>query len=283
MPTFDSPGPVAVSIELGAGDVRVVASDRHDTTVEVRPSDAGKPGDVAAAKATVVDYTGGTLSIRAPRRRLWYTLAGPGRESVDVEVAVPVGSALRVEAGFGAIRCAGALGDCDLKSGGGEIVVEEAGALNARTGIGNITAEVARRQAEAKTGTGEVRIGKVQGPATIRNSNGGTWLGEVSGDVDVRAANGRISIERAGSSVAARTACGDIFLGEVGSGTVAASTSWGRVEVGVRPGAVAWLDLQTRAGKLVNELDSSAPPSADEGAVHLVARTSAGDITVRRA
>ena len=121
------------------------------------------------------------------------------------------------------------------------------------------------------------------GPATIRNSNGGTWLGEVSGDVDVRAANGRISVERAAASVAARTACGDIFLGEVGSGTVAASTSWGRVEVGVRTGAVAWLDLQTRAGKLVNELDSSAPRSADEGAVHPVARTSAGEITVRRA
>ena len=283
MPTFDTPGPVTVSIELGGGDIRVVASDRADTTVAVRPSDAAKAADVAAAKATVVDYAGGTLLIRAPRRRLWYTLAGPGRDSVDVEVAVPTGSSLRVEAGFGAIRCAGAFGECELKTGGGEIVVEEVGALHARTGIGNITAVLARGRAEARTGTGAVRIGTVQGPATVRNSNGGTWLGEVDGDIDVRAANGRISVERAGASVAARTACGDILLGEVGSGTVAASTSWGRVEVGIRPGVVAWLDLQTRAGKLVNELDSTAPPSVDEGTVHLVARSSAGDITVRRA
>jgi DUF4097 and DUF4098 domain-containing protein YvlB len=283
MATSDTPGPLAVSIEIGVGDVRVIASDRADTRVEVRPSDPARSADVAAAKATVVDCAGGTLSIRAPRRRLWYTLAGPGRESIDLEVSLPSGSSLRAEVGFGAIRCAGALGECDLKTGAGDILVEDVGALLARTGIGDITAKGSQGRVDAKTGTGAVRVGNVLGPAIIRNSNGGTWLGEVSGDIDVRAANGRISVERAAASVSARSACGDVLLGEVASGTVAVSTSWGRVDVGVRPGVAAWLDLKTGAGKLLNELDSGGPPTAEEGTVRLVARTTAGDITVRRA
>ena len=49
MPTFDTPEPISVTVELGVGDLRIVASDRADTMVEVRPSDAAKKADVAAA------------------------------------------------------------------------------------------------------------------------------------------------------------------------------------------------------------------------------------------
>jgi hypothetical protein len=39
MPTFDTPEPIAVTIELVVSYVRITASDRTDTVVEVRPSD----------------------------------------------------------------------------------------------------------------------------------------------------------------------------------------------------------------------------------------------------
>ena len=39
MPTFDTPEPISVSLELGVGDIRIVAGDRTDTVVEVRPTD----------------------------------------------------------------------------------------------------------------------------------------------------------------------------------------------------------------------------------------------------
>ena len=42
MPTFDTPEPITVTLELGVGDVRITASDRADTVVEVRPSDPAK-------------------------------------------------------------------------------------------------------------------------------------------------------------------------------------------------------------------------------------------------
>jgi hypothetical protein len=42
MPTFDTPEPISVTVEFGVGDLRIVASDRADTMVEVRPSDHAK-------------------------------------------------------------------------------------------------------------------------------------------------------------------------------------------------------------------------------------------------
>ena len=42
MPEFDTPEPVAVTLEIGIGHVLIEASERTDTVVEVHPSDPGK-------------------------------------------------------------------------------------------------------------------------------------------------------------------------------------------------------------------------------------------------
>ncbi|MGA8015195.1 MAG: hypothetical protein WCB85_04680, partial [Candidatus Dormiibacterota bacterium] len=96
MASFDTPEPISLSVELGAGNVRIAAADRRDTVVEVRPSDPSKRSDVSAAEDTLVEYAGGTLVVRAPRR--WArSVLGAGSQSVDVEIAVPAGSRLTVE------------------------------------------------------------------------------------------------------------------------------------------------------------------------------------------
>src|SRR5688572_24689198 len=46
MTTFDTPDPITVDLEVGVGDVRIEATDRRDTTVQVRPSDPATPTDV---------------------------------------------------------------------------------------------------------------------------------------------------------------------------------------------------------------------------------------------
>ena len=63
MPSFDTPEPISVTVELGVGDIWIVASDRTDTIVEVRPSDGAKKADVAAAQQTRVEYANGRLLI----------------------------------------------------------------------------------------------------------------------------------------------------------------------------------------------------------------------------
>jgi hypothetical protein len=281
MPTFDTPEPISVTVELGVGDLRIVASDRTDTMVEVRPSDPAKKADVTAAEQTRVEYAGGRLLIKAPKNWRQYTFRGGG-ESIDVQVELPAGSQLRGETGVAALQCRGRLGECRYKTGIGDIQLDQAGAVQLRTGVGDITVERAGGDAELTTGSGSVRIDGIDGTAVVKNSNGDTWIGRVTGDLRVNAANGRISVDQASATVAAKSANGDVRLGEVAHGAVLAQTAFGKVEIGIRDGAAAWLDLNTRYGTVRNDLEAAERPGPGEDAVEVRARTSFGDITIHR-
>jgi hypothetical protein len=281
MPTFDTPEPISVTVEFGVGDLRIVASDRTDTMVEVRPSDPTKKADVTAAEQTRVEYAGGRLLIKAPKNWRQYTFRGDG-ESVDVQVELPAGSQLRGETGVAALRCRGRLGECRYKTGIGDIQLERAGAVQLRTGVGDITVERAGGDTELTTGSGSLRIDGIDGTAVVKNSNGDTWIGRVTGDLRVNAANGRISIDQASGTVAAKSANGDVRLGEVAHGAVLAQTAFGKVEIGIRDGVAAWLDLNTRYGTVRNDLETADRPGAGEEAVEVRARTAFGDITIHR-
>jgi hypothetical protein len=281
MPTFDTPEPISVTVELGVGDLRIVASDRTDTMVEVRPSDPAKQADVTAAEQTRVEYAGGRLLIKAPKNWRQYTPRGGG-ESIDVQIELPAGSHLRGDTGVAALRCQGRLGECRYKTGIGDIQLDQAGAVQLRTGVGDITVERADGDAEVRTGSGSVRIDGIDGMAVVKNSNGDTWIGRVTGDLRVNAANGRISVDQASATVAAKSANGDVYLGEVAHGTVVAQTAFGKVKIGIRDGAAAWLDLNTRYGTVRNDLDAAERPGPGEDAVEVRARTAFGDITIHR-
>jgi len=281
MPTFDTPEPISVTVELGVGDVRIVASDRTDTVVDVRPSDAAKQADVAAAEQTRVEYADGRLTIKPPKGWRQYTFRGGG-ESIDVHVAVPAGSHLHGTAGVAALRCEGRLGECHFKTGLGDIRIDQAGAVAIRTGMGDITVDRAGEDAELSTRSGTVQVGRVDGAAVIKNSNGDTRIGEVGGDLRVSAANGRIAVDLSHGSVVAKTANGDVRLGEVAAGAVVAQTAYGKIDVGIREGVAAWLDLGTDCGRVRNDLDAAGRPQAGDETVEVRARSAFGDITVRR-
>jgi DUF4097 and DUF4098 domain-containing protein YvlB len=283
MPTFNTPKPIAVTVELGVGDLRIAASDRSDTLVEVRPSDPAKKSDVTAAQQTRVEYANGRLLIKAPKGWKQYTPRGGG-ESVDVRIDLPTGSHVRADAGVAAFHCSGHLGECHLKTGVGEIQVDEAGApVEVRAGAGDITMGRVAGHADVTTGTGAVRIDSLGGTAVVKNSNGDTWIGNVTGDLRVNAANGTIIVDQAQASVAAKTANGDVRLGEVVRGAILAETACGTIDLGIRNGVAAWLDLDTRFGKVQSDLDAAERPEAGEDAVEVRARTSFGDITIRHA
>ena len=282
MPAFETPGPISVTLEIGVGDIRIVASDRADTVAEVRPSDPTKPGDVTAAEQTRVEFTGGHLLIKAPKTWRRYTPRG-GSESIDVELALPSGSHLRGESGLAALQSTGRLGECRYATGLGDVRIDEAGSLVVKSGAGEVTAEYVAGDAEIATGTGAVRVGRIDGAAKIKNSNGETRIGEVGGDLRVNAANGQITVGSAHATVAAKTAYGDIELGEVERGAVVAQTAYGKVGVGVRDGVAAWLDLNTGFGNVVSALDASGAPEPGQDTVEVRARSGFGDITIRRA
>src|SRR5215207_651760 len=130
MPVFDTPEPISVTVELGVGDLRVVAGDRADTVVEV-----------------------------------------------------PAGSHLRGEAGVAALRCQGRLGECHFKTGLGDIQLDQADAVQLRTGMGDVAVERAGGDAEVSTGSGSLRVGRIDGAAVVKSSNGDIWIGEVAGNL----------------------------------------------------------------------------------------------------
>jgi hypothetical protein len=260
----------------------MVAGDRTDTVVEVRPKDPNKKGDVTAAKETRVEFDGGVLRIKAPKGS-WrpYTFRG-GSEAIDVRIELPAGSSVRGDAGLAPLHVTGRLGECRYKTGAGELRIEEAGAVMLKTSAGDIDLGRAAGHCEITTSSGAVRVGTIDGTAAIKNSNGATELGEITGDLRVRAANGKINVERAHATVGVKTANGDIRLREVLRGAVSAHTAYGRIDVGVRDGVAVWLDVQTAFGSVENDLAATGVPRPGEDHVELKARTACGDITIRR-
>ena len=280
MPTFDTPEPISVTVEIGVGDIRIVAGDRTDTVVEVRPSNSAKKSDVTAAEQTRVEYSGGRLMIKAPKGWRQYTFRGGG-ESIDVQIDLPAGSHLRGVAAVAALHCTGRLGECHFKTSAGDLRVAETGAVQLKT-AGDITVGHAVGHAEITTASGAVRVERIDGTAVVKSANGDAWIGAITDDLRVSSANGDIVVEQAQATVGAKTAKGDNRLREVSHGAVVAETAFGKVEIGIRDGVAAWLDLNTGHGTVHSDLDSVERPDAGEQAVEVRARTAFGDITIRR-
>jgi hypothetical protein len=279
MPTFDTPEPISVSFEIEAGDARIAASDRADTVVEIRPSDASHEADTRAAEQTRVECTGGTLVVKTPKQRALGMFGKPG--SVDVTIELPAGSRVQGEAAVAAFRCVGRLGECRVKTAG-DVQLDHVGPLILHTGAGAVTVERVDGRAEVTTGTGRIRLGEIDGAAVVKNANGDCWIGGVAGDLRVNTANGNIVVERAGAGVTASTANGDIRVGGVTRGVATLKTAAGEIEIGVHAGTAARLDVQTRFGHVHNRLAAADGPGSSDEVAEVRARTGYGDIVIRR-
>ncbi|MFI6758360.1 DUF4097 family beta strand repeat-containing protein [Micromonospora sp. NPDC050417] len=281
MPVFATPESISVTIDLSVGNVRLIASDRTDTVVEVRPSDESDDSDVKAAQQTRVEYANGALTVRGPKARA-FDFSKKTR-SVAVVVELPTGSAVHGDLAVGDFHSTGVLGECRLKTSVGHFRLDRTGPLHLDVSAGHITVDTVVGNAEVATGTGRVDIGDIAGTAVVKNSNGNTNLGTVTGELRARAANGDISVDRAGAGVDAKTSNGTIRIGEVARDSVALHTAAGDLEIGIATGTAAWLDLKTGHGRVHNGLeDIGQGPEKSEETVEVRAHTSFGDITVRR-
>jgi hypothetical protein len=92
----------------------------------------------------------------------------------------------------------------------------------------------------------------------------------------------RSAVDQARAGVVAKSAHGNIRLGEVVSGSVVLETRVGDVEVGIREGTAAWLDVNTSVGNVHNALDAAEAPEPSAPTVEVRARTSFGDVLIRR-
>jgi DUF4097 and DUF4098 domain-containing protein YvlB len=280
MPTFSTPEPIPATIELAAGDVRVLASDRSDTVAEVRPSTSSHEPDIKAAEQTKVDYTAAGLVIRGPKQR---SLGLRKIGSIDVTVELPAGSQIEAEADVGALRFSGRLGKCRVKMGAGSVELDQAGPVDLHSGAGAITVDQISGHAEITTGSGRLRVSQIDGSAVIKNSNGDTWVGEITGNLRVSTANGAISVGRAAADVTASSANGEIRVDDLTRGSASLKTGFGEIRFGVHEGTAAKVDAYTRLGAVRNSMEAAESPEASDEVLEVHARTSFGDIVIRRA
>lgn len=284
MPEFSTPEPITAVIEAYMADIRIVAHDTATTVVNVTAV-SRKRLDVEAAEQTRVEYSAGVLRVLAPRPPLWKHAIVFGRKygTVEIVVTLPTGSRVEATTAMGMVHTDGTLGNATLKSSFGDIHVAAAGALELSTDMGAITVEQATGRVEVGTGSGGVRLRRVDGSAEIKNSNGATTVDAITGDLRVKSANGDITVGATESGVTAKTSAGSIRIGEVVRGVHSVDSSAGRVEIGIRRGSAALLDLHTRFGTVRNELDTASGPEPTDEKVEVRARTSAGDIVIHRA
>lgn len=280
MPNFETPEPISVTLELGVGNVRITTSDRTDTTVDVRPSDATDESDVQAAQRVRVGYANGVLQVTGPKSPV-FDFSRKTR-SVDVSIDLPSGSQVSGEVQVGDLGGTGRLGESRFKASAGNVRLERTGPLRVDTAAGHVTADGVAGNVEIHTGSGKVRIGEVEGSVVVKNSNGDIEIDAVTGEVRVRAANGDISVDRAGAGVDAKTSNGSIRLGEVARGSVELGTAMGDLEIGIAEGTAARLEVNTGFGQVCNLLDSATRPEESDETVEVRAHTSFGGITIRR-
>jgi DUF4097 and DUF4098 domain-containing protein YvlB len=279
MPTFDTPEPIFATIDLAAGNVRINASDRTDTVVAVRPSNESNDADVRTAEQTQVEYANGKLLVKAPKKRA-SSLFGWGG-SIDVTVDLPTDS--RVDATAAAdFRCEGRLGESKFKTASGDIWLDQTGKLQLSTADGDITVARSVGHTNVTTANGAIRIREIDGTAVVKTANGDITIGDVTGDLRLNTAYGDISVDRAVASVGAKTAFGSVRIGEVVRGSVVVETAHGELEVGIREGTAAWLDVSSQYGSVRSSLEACDSPEQSEETVKVRARTASGDIVIRR-
>lgn len=282
MPKFDTPDPINANIEPGVGSVTVVAGDRVDTTVEIRPSNPDNESDVDAAERTTVDFAANTLTIRGPKVN---PFIGPNKKtgSIDVTVELPARSHVHGKSGMGDLTATGQLGDVSYKTGLGDVQFDESAALSVTSGAGNVLVNRVTGKADVTTGSGRLHVGELADGGVLKNSNGSTVVGAARGPVRLRSANGDITVEEAADDVEAKTAKGAVRVLDAVRGSLTLETAMGEIEVGIRAGSAAWLDVKTKFGRVRNAMTASVAPAEGADKVEIHATTAFGDVTVRRA
>jgi hypothetical protein len=206
MHTFDTPAPISAAVDVPAAQVRLVASDRAATTVEVRPADPAKGRDVKAAERTTVEHLDGTVRVTTPVRNEAFGPSG----SVEVTVQLPAGSAVVVR-GSAETHGTGRLGDVTVDGSYGGIRLDEAGTVR-------LTAHA-----------GDVVVGRLAGPGEITTTKG---------DITV--------VEALGGTLVLRTQVGDITVtaGAGVPAALDAGTGYGRISNALRNDGTPALDIR---------------------------------------
>ncbi|MFB6931451.1 DUF4097 family beta strand repeat-containing protein [Streptomyces chartreusis] len=193
MQKFHTPAPISAVLNIPAGRVQIIAADRTDTTVEIRPANPSKNRDTKTAEQTEITYTDGILRIHTPEPDN-QLLGHPG--SVEITIQLPAGSHIGAKTAATELRGVGRLGDITFDGAYRHTKIDEAAGVR-------LTAT-----------DSHIEIGRLTGPAHITTARGTIRITEaVTGTLELRTQSGDITVGAATGT----------------SATLDASTGYGRI------------------------------------------------------
>ncbi|MCX4981007.1 DUF4097 family beta strand repeat-containing protein [Streptomyces sp. NBC_00572] len=218
MQKFAATAAIITVLDIPAGRIQLIAADRDDATVDIRPANPAKSADLKAAEQVSAEYADGVLRIAAApaKNRL---LGDSG--SVEVTVQLPAGSRIEAKTAAGDLRGVGRLGDVTFDGAQGTVTLDETATARLTLLAGDITVGRLGGAAEISTQKGDLRITEaVTGSVVLRTESGAITVGAargVSATLDARTAYGRLHNAltntdgaAAGLNIHATTSYGDI-------------------------------------------------------------------------
>jgi DUF4097 and DUF4098 domain-containing protein YvlB len=268
VPSFETPGRVALELIVPAGSVVVSTWAEPRVDVDVAPL-RGDESSAQAAEETRIEAVerGGRheIGVRVPKREGRLAFLGRSPELL-VTIRCPERSDLELTTQSADLDARGPLGDVGVRSASGDAMLADTGDLTFTTASGDLTAGAVGGALTTKSASGDVMVRAVEGGVTVNTVSGDVRIGQTTG------------------SVGANTVSGDVELESVG-GPCRVSCVSGDVHVATMPGLALWIDAQSVSGSVASELDVADAPAGGGGGeqLDLRIRTVSGDVRITRA
>jgi hypothetical protein len=264
---FETPGDVALQVQLPSGRVVVTTTDEARTTVEI----VGRRGQDAIEDIEVVmdERRGGhVIRIEQKDRFRWGPIQITWGGDVECRIACPHGANLELSGGSTDVQVDG-----------------ELGSVSVRTASGDVRLGTVRAELQVKTASGDVSLDAADADATVSSVSGDVDLGRVAGSLDARTVSGTLDVAGVGSALEVSTTSGDITVGSVGSGDVRVQSVSGDVRIGIGRGTRVWVDAASVSGTLESELglEEHAADGPESAVVPVHVKTISGDVSIVRA
>ena len=266
MPSFETPGRVALDVTVPAGTVAISTWDEPRVDVDVTPM-RGDDASALAAEETLIDAVerGGRheITVRVPKREGRLGFLGRSPELL-VTIRCPEDADLELQTQSADLDVRGRLGSVAARSASGDAMLADTADLSFTTASGDLTA------------------GAVAGTLTTKSASGDVGVRSVAGGVTVNTVSGDVRIDETTGAVGLNTVSGDVQLESVG-GPCRVSCVSGDVHVATRPGLALWIDAQSVSGSVTSDLDVADAPAGGGGQqVDLRIRTVSGDVRITR-
>lgn len=272
--SFDATGPVRVRAKIRSSDLVVTATDTTEVAVTLEPHKDNSTSRTYAEDSTV-HLRDDVLTIEVPRSVGLFLGSTP---RLRIHLEVPTGSALDISSGSGDVQADGQVGEVHVRTGSGDLRLQDAGAVTVDSGSGSVLVRTLT-DGDFNTGSGNVRLGRSSGRVRAKSGSGDLTIDDAA-DVVSTGASGNTTIGQFAGSAHLRSASGDVSIHEAIQGEINAVSASGDVTVGIRPGTAVLLDCASTSGRTDSTLSATDAPASEEDTLELRARAVSGDIRI---